>query len=87
MSDTLIIALIAIIPGIASMIVSLAVNKNSARKDEFARLTEENARLWERLREIQKEADDLRDHVDVLAQQIRELGHVPKTPRVKGNGA
>lgn len=81
MNDALIIALIAAIPGIAGLVLGIATMKNTARKDEFTRLTEENGRLWKRLQEIQAEADDLREHVDVLTQQVRELGQVPRTPR------
>ena len=85
MNDAILIAMIAAIPGLAGLILGIATMKNTARKDEFARLTEENARLWVRLREIQQEADQLREHVDVLTAQVRELGHVPKTPRPKAN--
>ena len=83
MDSTIVIAIIAAIPGLAGLILGIATMKNTARKDEFARLTDENARLWARLREIQQEADDLREHVDVLTAQVRELGHVPKAPRQK----
>jgi predicted nuclease with TOPRIM domain len=83
MSDTVLIAIIAAIPGLASLIVTIAVNKNSARKDEFDRLTAENERLLRRIEKLESEADELREHVDVLTTQVRELGQVPKTPRQK----
>jgi FtsZ-binding cell division protein ZapB len=83
MSESLWIALIAGIPGIAALIIGYLTMKATARKDTITNLMAENDKLWKRINELQTENDWARQQIEELRRQLLELGHVPRVPRIR----
>jgi len=81
MNDSLWIAIIASLPGIAALLLGILTLRQSSKKDQLSFLQSENKRLWERNQEMQDEIDELRELVAALQKQIRELGNVPVSTR------
>ena len=82
-TDTIIVAVIAIIPGLVGVILGIATMRQTSRKTTLEFLQSENERMWKRNQELQDEIDELREWVVNLQEQVRKLGDVPIANRTK----